>query len=305
MLCLLGGTGFVGSRVAAHLAAQGWSLRLPTRDPVRARHLMVLPNARLISADVHDPDTLVRLVTGCDAVVNLVGILNETGFDGSGFQRAHAELTEKIVLACETAGVPKLVQISALQADVNGPSYYLRSKGAAEAAIAKSSALRWTILQPSVIFGPGDSFLNRFADLLAQLPVAMPLARSGARFAPVHIDDVVAAVDICIADPATDGRTFELCGAEIYTLRELVQMIATATHRRRWIIGLPDWAARLQARIMERLPGKIFTMDNYRSLGVPSVCRSNGCDELGLQPRSLQLNLQATLGLPTSQAHSL
>ena len=303
-LCLLGGTGFVGSRLAAHLAARGWSLRLPTRDPARVRHLKVLPNARLLRADVHDPATLGQLVAGCDAVINLVGILNEAGYDGSGFRRAHTELTEKVVAACQAADVPKLVQISALQADVKAPSHYLRSKGAAEAAIVEATDLRWTILQPSVIFGPGDSFLNRFADLLGLLPLALPLARPGSRFAPVHIDDVVKAVDVCLHDGATDARTFELCGGEIYSLRELVQLIAQATGRRRWIIGLPDWAARLQARVMERLPGKLFTMDNYRSLGLPSVCRSNGLEELGLTPRSLQLNLRASLSLPQEPAGS-
>lgn len=296
-ICVLGGTGFLGSQVVAHLAAAGHRLRLPTRDPARARHLTVLPNARLLWADVHDPDTLARLVAGCDRVINLVGILNEAGYDGSGFRHAHAELTAKLVRACETAGVPKLVQVSALNANVNGPSHYLRSKGQAEAAIASAQSLRWTILQPSVIFGPGDSFLNRFAGLLGQLPLALPLACPNARFAPVHRDDVVAAVALAVRDGATDGRTYELCGPEIYTLRELVQMIAAATGRRRWVVGLPDWVARLQARIMERLPGKIFTLDNYRSLGVPSVCRSNGCAELGIVPRSLQLNLTACLGL--------
>lgn len=303
-LCVLGGTGFVGSRVVARLAAVGYRLRLPTRDPIRARHLAVLPNARLLRADVHDPGTLARLVAGCDGVVNLVGILNEAGFDGSGFQHAHAELAAKLVRACDTAGVPKLVQVSALHANVNGPSHYLRSKGQAEASITSAQSLRWTILQPSVIFGPGDSFLNRFAGLLGQLPLALPLACPGSRFAPVHIDDVVNAVAKALCDGATDGRTYELCGPEIYTLRELVQMIATATGKRRWIIGLPDWAARLQARVMERLPGKIFTMDNYRSLGVPSVCRTNGCTELGITPRSLQLNLAASLGLSPPSEHN-
>lgn len=301
---MLGGTGFVGARVVAHLAATGYRLRLPTRDPVRARHLSVLPNARLLRADVHDPNTLARLVAGCDGVVNLVGILNEAGYDGSGFRRAHSELAAKLVDACAQGGAPKLVQVSALHADVNGPSHYLRSKGEAEAAIISAAALRWTILQPSVIYGPGDSFLNRFAGLLRQLPVALPLACPGSRFAPVHIDDVVTAVARALQDPTTDGRTYELCGPEIYTLRELVQMIAVATGKRRWIIGLPDWAARLQARVMERLPGKIFTLDNYRSLGVPSVCRSNGCAELGITPRSLQLNLAASLGQSPQSARS-
>jgi NADH dehydrogenase len=304
-ICVLGGTGFLGSRVVAHLAGAGHRLRLPTRDPERAKHLRVLPNARLLRADVHDPATLLRLVDGCDRVVNLVGILNERGFDGTGFLHAHTALAEKLVTACETASVAKLVQVSALQANADGPSHYLRSKGLAERAIAGAGGLRWTILQPSVIFGPGDSFLNRFADLLGLLPLALPLACPGARFAPIHVDDVVAAVAVALADAGTDGRFNDPATPEIYTLRELVRMIAATTGRRRWIIGLPDWAARLQARVMERLPGKIFTMDNYRSLGVPSVCRNNGCEELGIQARSLELNLAASLGLPPAAADKL
>jgi NADH dehydrogenase len=304
-LCVLGGTGFVGSRVAAHLAAAGYQLRLPTRHPERARHLKVLPDARLLSADVHDPATLAQLLNGCDAAVNLVGILNESGFDGQGFMHAHAELARKLVTACEAAKVDKLVQISGLKADAKqGPSHYLRSKGVAEQHIADAEKLRWTILQPSVIFGPGDSFLNRFADLLGLMPLAMPLACPDARFAPVHVDDVALAVAKALDDPATDGRTFEICGPEAYSLRELVQMISEVTGKKRLIIGLPDSLARLQARILERLPGKLFTLDNYRSLSVPSICRSNGCAELGIRPRSLELNLAACLGLPPASSRN-
>jgi len=304
-VCVLGGTGFVGSRVAAHLAAAGYELRLPTRHPERARHLKVLPNARLLRADVHDPATLAQLLHGCDAVVNLVGILNEKGFDGQGFMHAHAELARKLVTACEAADVDKLVQISGLKADAKlGPSHYLRSKGVAEQHIAAAERLRWTILQPSVIFGPGDSFLNRFADLLGLMPLAMPLACPDARFAPVHVDDVALAVAKALEDPLTDGRTLEICGPEAYSLRELVQMISQATGKKRLIIGLPDSLARLQARILERLPGKLFTMDNYRSLSVPSICRSNGCAELGIRPRSLELNLAASLGLPPGSSRN-
>lgn len=212
-VCLLGGSGFVGTRVAGRLAALGHDLVIPTRDPARRRQLLVLPTARIVRADVNGPAALDAVLAGCSVVVNLVGILNERGRDGAGFEAAHAELARKLVQACARGHVARLVQVSALRADATaGPSHYLRSKGKAEAAIRGATGLRWTILQPSVIFGPGDSFANRFARLLTQIPLVFPLAMPGARFAPVHVDDVAEAIVRAIESPATDGRTYQLCG---------------------------------------------------------------------------------------------
>ncbi len=287
-ICILGGTGFVGSRLAASLAARGDVLRIPTRRAARGRHLGVLPSARVIQADIHAENTLRSLFDGCDAVFNLVGILNERGRSGAGFRRAHTELTEKAVRAAVQAGVPKFVQMSGLMANAaEGPSHYLRTKGEAEALVrASSPALAWTIVQPSVIFGPGDSFTNRFAGVLRLTPGVLPLAMPDARFAPVHIDDVVAALCRAADDPATDRQTYELCGPEVLTLREIVAAIATVTGRRCVILGLPRWASRLQAALMDFVPGKPFSTDNYLSLTVPSVCRENGLARLGITPHS-------------------
>jgi len=293
---LVGGTGFVGSRLAARLAAEGRNVVVVTRDPRRARDLQVLPTLRVARAEARDPAALATALRGCDAVVNLAGILNERGRDGSGFRAAHADVARALVQACATAGVGKLVQVSALAADArSGPSHYLRSKGAAEDAIRAAAGLRWSILRPSVIFGPGDAFTNRFATLLARLPLVFPLAMPDARFAPVHLDDVVAAAIRCLDDPATDGRVFELCGSEVHTLRGIVQAIAREAGLRRVVVGLPRRVSRLQAALMDFVPGKPFSTDNYLSLTVDSVCTRDGMAALGIRPRGFETSLPGAL----------
>jgi len=298
--CVLGGSGFVGSRLVARLANVGCQVTVPTRDPERCRHLRVLPTVRVVHANIHAPGTLKALLNGANAAINLVGILNEPGRDGAGFRHAHVELTRKLISACSNAGVQRLVQVSALNAsrpEMPDPttSHYLRSKGEAE-ALLRASRLRWTILQPSVIFGPGDSFLNRFAGLLRVVPLVFPLAMPGARFAPVHVDDVVEAIARVLNEPEAAGRTFQLCGPDIYTLRELVQMVSDTLGLRRRVVGLPRSASRLQAAIMDFVPGKPFSTDNFRSLLTDSVGSADGLRELGITPRSLRPNLADALG---------
>ena len=302
-ICILGGTGFLGSRLVSELGAEGYRIRVPSRNVTLHRHLQVLPTVRMFQCDIHDPDTLRDLVAGCTIVINLVGILNEKGRNGRGFRAVHTELTQKIVDACQLCNVARLIQVSALKASAeNGPSHYLRTKGEAERIIMEQAvATDWTILQPSVIFGPDDSFTNRFAGLLRRMPMIFPLARPDALFAPVHVDDVVLAIRAVMHNKANAGRLYQLYGAEVYSLRELVSRISQAIGARRYICGLPDWIARLQAVIMERLPGKPFSLDNYRSLSVPSIGTENGLEQLGIQPRSLDLNLDSCIGRLNSQ----
>ncbi|MDH5254747.1 MAG: complex I NDUFA9 subunit family protein [Gammaproteobacteria bacterium] len=298
--CVLGGSGFVGSRLVARLANAGHAITVPTRDPEHCRHLRLLPTVSLIHADINAPGVLGQLLRSTDVAINLVGILNEAGRDGAGFRRAHVELTRRLIEACGAVGVGRLIQVSALNAanpDTPAPatSHYLRSKGEAE-ALVRASGLRWTIFQPSVIFGPGDSFLNRFAGLLRVIPVAFPLAMPEARFSPVHVADVVEAIARALVDPATAGRTYQLCGPDTFTLRELVRMVAATLGLRRWIIGLPRPLSRLQAAVMDFVPGKPFSTDNYRSLLTDSVGSTDGLRQLGIEPRPLQPNLADTLG---------
>jgi NADH dehydrogenase len=289
-ICVLGGSGFVGTHLCAALARAGCRITVPTRDPARARHLAPVPSLKLVAADIHDARHLAALCAGQRAVVNLVGILNERGHGGRGFEKVHVELVRKLVEACRRARVDRLLHVSALNADPDlGPSHYLRSKGRAERVIRDESGpdLQWTIFQPSVIFGPGDDFANRFARLLRVIPLALPLARPGARFAPVWVGDLVAAVERALADEATAGESYELCGPERLTLREIVCQVRDRLRLRRAVIGIPDFAARLQAAICEFVPGKPFSTDNYRSLTVDSVCKVNGLARLGIRPQPL------------------
>jgi uncharacterized protein YbjT (DUF2867 family) len=287
-VCVLGGSGFVGTHLVAALARDGWRITVPTRDPARARHLATIPTVRLVAADVHDAAALASLCAGQHAVVNFVGILNERGRSGAGFHRVHVELVRKLVEACRRQRVDRLLHVSALNADADhGPSHYLRSKGRGERVVRDESGpdLRWTVFRPAVIFGPGDGFVNRFARLLRVIPLALPLARPGARFAPVWIGDVVAAMIRALGDEATAGECYELCGPEQYTLAEIVRMIRDRLALSRAVVGLPDFAARLQAATFDFVPGKPFSTDNYRSLLVDSVCKVSGLARLGIRPQ--------------------
>jgi NADH dehydrogenase len=286
-VCILGGTGFVGSAIVEALHARGYDMRVPTRSRASGRHLQVFPTVELLVANVHDEAALGALVRGCAAVINLVGILNERGHDGSGFRRAHSELAAKLVRACAAGGVPRLLQMSALKADADrGPSHYLRTKGEAERTIA-ASGVPHAIFRPSVIFGPGDSFTNRFAKLVRLLPV-LPLACPDSRFAPAYVDDVASAFVTAVEDERALGRAYELCGPEIYTLEEVVRFAARHTGRRCRIVRLPPALGKLQAWVGDYLlPGKPISLDNFRSLGVASICGEAGFAALGIEPRAM------------------
>src|SRR6202047_2549188 len=247
-IAVLGGTGFLGTGLVARLIKDGRRVTVLSRDREQHKHLLVLPGLTLENCDVYEAAQLSERFRGKDVVINLVGILNERGFSGSGFRRAHTELTQGVLQAARSAGVTRLLQVSALKAAVDAPSYYLRSKGEAEQLIRETnSALDWTIFQPSVMFGPGDSFLNRFAGLLASIPFVFPLAKPNARFQPVLVDDVVEAMIRCLHGGASSRQSYELGGPQVYSLREIVGLVAKLTGRRRWVVGLPDVVARLQA----------------------------------------------------------
>ena len=274
-VCVLGGTGFVGRHLCARLIRAGYRVRIPTRQRERHRDLLVLPGLELIEADAHDPQMLTRALSGCQAAVNLIGILNERGHRGLGFQQAHVELARKVVDACQAQGVRRLLHMSALGADATADtSFYLRSKAEAETLVHTLSGPELTVtsFRPSVIFGPEDSFLNRFAGLLRAVPGVFPLACPEARFQPVYVGDVADAFVGALNSAETHGRRYDLCGPRTYSLRELVRYTAGLIGVRRLIVGLPDWAARLQANVFEYVPGKPFSRDNYRSLQHDNVC---------------------------------
>jgi NADH dehydrogenase len=297
-VCVLGGSGFIGRHLCHALAAAGYRVRVATRDRERAKEqLILLPTVDVSAVDIHDPGQLAAFVGGADAVINGVGVLHD-GRGGRGFQAAHVELARKVVAACRSRGVGRLLHMSSLGSARDGPSRYLRSKGEGE-AIVRESGLAWTIFRPSVVFGPGDSFLNLFAQVLRFSPV-VALACPGARFQPVYVEDVAAVCVKALADPGSSGRSYDLCGPRVYTLRELVEYVGAVTGRRRWVLGLNDTLSYCQALAMEFLPIKLMTRDNYYSMKLPSVC---DCDfPFGIAPTALEAVAPAYLGSRTPRA---
>ncbi len=290
---ILGGSGFVGGHLARRLVRDRHRITIATRYAPGCRHLSVLPGLRIEQFDPHDIDQLGAAASGHDALINLVGILNERGFDGSGFKRAHVELVEKAIAVCRQAGIGRLLQMSSLMAG-RGESHYLRTRGQAE-ALVRESGLQWTVFQPSTIFGPDDSFLNRFAGLLKISPV-LPLARPTARFAPVFVGDVVEGFARALESRETHGQTYPMCGAEVWALKALVEWIADQLDLKRLVIGLPDWAGRLQARVFDLVPGKPFSSDNFKSLLIDSVCEEDGFQRLEIEPWGLSRLAPTWLG---------
>lgn len=292
-IVVLGGTGFVGSHMVARLHADGHRIKVLSRNRDLNLGLGVLPGVMVENCDVHDRAALTRALLGADAVINLVGILNEPGSDGRGFAKAHVELTETVIAACKAARVPRLLQMSALRAG-EGASHYLQTRADAESRV-RDSRLAWTIFRPSVIFGRGDGLFFRFASLLRYSPV-LPIARANARFAPVHIGDVAEAFARALAHPHSIGHTYELFGPRAISLGEIVEWTAALTGRRRWIIGLPDALGYLQAMVGELLPGKPISRDNFRSLLLDSVGEKDGLGELGIVAMPMEMIVPAMLG---------
>ena len=287
---VLGGTGFVGAALCEKLVERfgGGSARIvvPSRRPARAKYLQMLPTVELVAADVHDDAQLARLLRRCDAVVNLVAILH--GSD-KAFDQVHVQLPRRLAQACTAAGVRRIIHVSALGADAQAPSRYLRSKAAGEAALA-SAGLELTVLRPSVIFGEGDRFLNLFARLQSVFPV-MPLAGAEARFQPVWVDDVALAIVRCLDDRTTIGETLECCGPEVYTLAQLVRIAGRCAGHPRPVLGLPAPLGRLQAALMEMLPGEpLMSRDNLDSMKVANVATGArpGLARLGIRPATVE-----------------
>ncbi|MGH8633156.1 MAG: complex I NDUFA9 subunit family protein [Burkholderiales bacterium] len=297
-VCVLGGSGFIGRHVCHALAAAGYRVRVATRDRERAKEqLILLPTVAVAAVNIHDPAQLAAFVRGTDAVINLVGVLHDGRGDRS-FQAAHVELARKVVEACRSCGIRRLLHMSALASARDGPSRYLRSKGEAE-AIVRESGLGWTLYRPSVVFGPGDSFLNLFATLLRFSPV-VALACPRARFQPVFVEDVAAAFVTGLADLGSFGQSYDLCGPRVYTLRELVEYVGTVIGRRRLVVGLNDALSYCQALVLELLPVKLMTRDNYYSMKVDNVC---SCDfPFGIAPAALEAVAPSYLGQRTPRA---
>ncbi|MFZ2649364.1 MAG: complex I NDUFA9 subunit family protein [Burkholderiaceae bacterium] len=297
---ILGGTGFVGRSVCARLVARagaaGGCVAVATRRAASAKQLQLLPTVEVIQADVHDPAQLGNLVKGRDAVVNLVAVLH--GSD-TQFRQVHVSLPRKLAQACLENGVRRLVHVSALGVALGdaAPSRYLRSKAAGETML-KAARLDLTLLRPSVIFGQEDRFLNLLAQLQAVVPI-LPLASANARFQPVWVEDVAAAIAHCLADPTTIGLTLECTGPSVHTLAELAALAGRWSGHERPVLALPAGLARLQALAMECLPGTpLMSRDNLDSMRVPSVASGllPGLERLGIRASDMQSVVPIYLG---------
>ena len=289
-ILILGGSGFLGRALAAKLVERsggaGGRVIVPTHRQRFGRFIQSLPTVEMVQADVHDERQLAQLVSRCDAVVNLIAILHG---DEAAFRQVHVELPAKIAAACTSAGVRRLVHISAIGAAANAPSMYLRSKAGGEAAL-QSAGLDLTVLRPSVMFGNEDRFMNQFAKLQRFLPV-MPLAGAFARFQPVWVDDVATAIVHCIDRSDTIGQTFECTGPEVYTLAEMVKLAGRWSGNERPILPLTDGFGHLQAATLELFSSNPpLSRDNLDSMRVPSVAGGHlpGLASLGIQPAALE-----------------
>ena len=286
-IVLIGASGFFGGHLLRALTADKHECVVLTRAKVRRGTVGLQPGVTLEQADVYDPEALVEQFSGADAVVSMAGILNESGGGGKGFHRAHVDLVEGIIKACRQAGVTRLLHVSALNAG-KGSSHYLKSKGEAEALLRSAEDINITIFQPSVIFGHGDAFFNKFAAMLSLAP-ALPLACPKSRLQPVFAGDVAAAMAASLDDPMTWGKTYEMAGPKIYTLQELVQWTAKTRGLRRWVIGLPGPLSAMMAAVMNLVPGKPLSWDNYQSLKTDNISDKNDFSYFHIEPRSIDM----------------
>jgi NADH dehydrogenase len=300
-VAVLGGAGFVGRHVVHQLDSAGYNVRVLARRRESAKHLILLPHVTVVECSTTDDQALHAALKGCNAVINLVGILHQSR--RTTFEAIHGELPRRLAAICKELGIRRFIHMSALHASSAAPSIYLRSKAMGEAAI-KSSRLNWTILRPSVIFGEGDSFFNLFAKLARLAPV-IPLAAADARFQPIWVEDVAKVIVASLDNPQTWHQCYELCGPRIYTLRELVEFAAKTAKAQPRIINLGQHLSYLQAWIMELLPAPLLSRDNLRSTQIDSVASQPFPALFGVTPTPLEAVAPHYLGRDTQRASYL
>jgi NADH dehydrogenase len=290
-LCVLGGTGFVGTSLCERLVRAGDGgasihVIVPTRRASHGSRVRFLPGVEPRVLDVHDDKALLRALGDCDAVINLVAILHGSAAE---FERVHVGLPQRLARLCAAVGVKRVVHVSALGVGGgNEPSHYLRSKAQGE-AVWKASGLDVTLLRPSVMFGADDKFLNLFAQLQSLFPL-VPLAASDAKFQPVWVEDVAEAIVRCLHRPDTVGQTIECAGPDVMTLGEIVRAAGRWSGHVRPVLPLPLSIGKLQALAMELLPGvPLMSRDNLDSAQVPNVASGTlpGLESLGITPTAL------------------
>jgi len=272
-IILLGGSGFIGKQLAFALANRGCLVTIPCRRPHRNQSLRVHPGIRIIESDILDPDQLNQLCQGQHAVINLIGILHER--KKGDFRSVHVDFIKSLVSACTKNGIKRLLHLSALGADqASGGSLYLRSKGEGENLLHTfgQKDLEVTSFQPSVVFGKQDQFINRFASILRLCVGLFPLACPRSKLAPVYVGDLVERMVDALDDRNTHSKRYTVCGPEIFTLQQIIELIIEALGARCRVLPLGNGLSKMQAMVLQNLPGKLFTLDNYRSLQTDSIC---------------------------------
>ena len=294
---IFGGSGFIGRYIVERLAKRGWIMRIAVRRPDQALFLKPLGDIAQIvpiGANIRHERSVAAAVQGVDTVINLVGILYESG--PQRFNTVHIEGVRRLARAAAGAGVCRFLHLSALGADAQSASAYARSKAAGEATLREHfpSAI---VLRPSIVFGPEDDFFNRFA-AMARLSPALPLIGGGRmRFQPIYVGDVADAAAAALENPGFVGQTFELAGPRIYTFKELMELLLAAIGRRRLLLPLPFPIAAIQAAILGLLPHPMLTLDQLRLLKSDNVLTGKlpGLAELGIQPTGLEAILPSYL----------
>lgn len=297
-VAVIGGSGFVGRHLLVRLVNAGLQVTALARSSAAESGLRKLAGVRVVRVKLESDEALSACLAGQAVVINLVGILHESR--EIDFDAVHVAFPRRLAQLCQAAGVTQYLHMSALNADAaKGSSRYLKSRGEGEDAVHHAcGGVTVTSFRPSIIFGPGDNFFGVFDRLLDWMPV-FPVVCPQTRFAPVCVDDVVEAFYQVLERGADfNGQRLNLCGPQIYTFKELVQFVARVTGRRRLVLGMPDSLSRLQALVMERLPGKLFTRDNYRSMQMDSVCGGDDFAALGITPKALEDVMTPLLARP-------
>lgn len=307
---VFGGSGFVGRYLVKRLAAEGWVVRVAVRDTIAAAFLKPAGNVGQIvpmRCNILDDETVSAAVAGADAVVNLVGILYP--FGQQRFESIHAEAPARIGRAAAAAGAQRFVQISAIGADPSSPSLYARSKAAGESA-ARAAFPGVTIIRPSIVIGPEDSFFNRFARI-AQMAPALPLIGGGrTRFQPAYVGDVADALMAALHDDGTAGRTYELGGPRIYSFRELMELMLRVIDRKTRLLNVPFGLAEMLAMpfgltawlsgITQFVPAPPLTRDQVLLLEAGDNVVAPGAPgfaDLGVQPQAIEAILPTYLDI--------
>jgi NADH dehydrogenase len=300
LVTVFGGSGFIGRHLVRALAKSGWRIRVAVRRPDLAFHLQPLGRVgqiHAVQANLRFPDSVERAAEGADAIVNLVGLLYKSG--RQTFEAVQAQGADAVARAA-AANNSQLVQFSAIGADAQSKSAYARSKAAGEAS-ALAAVPDAVIVRPSIVFGPEDSFFNRFAAMATVSPV-LPLIGGGkTRFQPVFVGDVAAAVDAILAGRARAGTSYELGGPEVRTFEELMQLMLHEIGRKRLLVSVPFALARLQALFLEMMPKPLLTRDQVRLLERDNVVSGEAESEqrtlrgLGIAPTAMESVLPSYL----------